>query len=160
MATSLFQITRRSNEAISGVHNSHSYAGMGVQIDPSDMHTLVQADGTTGFHLTRDVLPAADVDVVLLNTFPGRQIVRPEIIGNVVSAHRALEAKIEGEDYLVLSGTGALDENTAAKAELGYYGGRLREIQSGDELAGIVRAQIAPEDTDNAFALLVEFVTP
>lgn len=154
-----FRITRATEQTISGVLSSYSYAGMGVQYDPDDpaSQTLEQASGTRGFILERDVIDSTLIDNLALQFFPGRTLLRPEAKGNTVSARKVEEVIVDGvATLMVLEGTGALDDETAATTELSFYNGRWREKQEGEEVAGIVRGQATPNNPDNSFALLIE----
>lgn len=140
-----FRILRSDDtQAIDGVVNSYAYAGQGFQMDPSDPTELIPADTTRGFQLVRNVVTADDIDSLEQHHFPNRTLDRPEVIGNVCSAHRALEIECEGAEYLVLSSTGDLS-GAAAGQELGYKDGKFRAQQAGDELVGYIRASVPPE---------------
>lgn len=139
MSEAIFEIKRASSESVSGVVNAYSYAGMGMQYDPDDPANLEQATNTRGFQLVRNVIDSDMIDRLDLQTFPGRELFRPEPKGAVCSARKVREAWVEGEELLTLTGTGDMSSSTAGE-ELGYNAGKLRVKQSGDELVGYVRA--------------------
>ncbi len=163
LMANLIRIRRRHDgQAIVGKVNFAAPYGLFVQYDETDFATpsLKKATGTRAFSLMRDVVAQADLLSILEQSqlYPNSQPVRnPVLIGDAVSASRILEAEIEGAGLLLTSGTGALTGSTAVNAELSTKDGMLRAKQSGEEVAGWVRAQMTAEDTGNAFRLLVEF---
>ncbi len=46
--------------------------------------------------------------------------------------------EVEGDSYLLLSGTGAIDDTTARGTELGFVDGKIRVAQSGDTVKYVV----------------------
>lgn len=144
------------DDVIHGVADFVAYAGNGVVNDPADPEKLKLATGTRGRLLVRDVVESISIESRI---FPDgfRQ---PVLKGLEATARRAITAEMEGADLIQLSGTGAIDGNTAAHTELGWNAGRLRVKQGGEETAGWLRAQLEPLDPVNnpgSPRILVEF---
>lgn len=160
MSTNVFQITRAlDGNVASALVNFVAPLGLGVQFDPtkpSNFGSLtaefVPATSTKAFFLQRQVM----TDVPLDYSIFFKDFVHPEKVGNRVTGRIAQEIIVEGLDLVVTSGTGAISGSTAANTALGMYHGRWYVKQGGDEVAGILREQITPDDVTNVCRLRIE----
>lgn len=142
-----------NNDVIHGIINSLAVCGQGVALNPSNTGELILATGVRPYHIERDV--KAEISLEEHVFMPN--ILTPVKLGTEVSARRVTQLEVEGADYIVKSGTGAITTGTAAHTELGMTDGKYRVKQSGDELAGRLRAQLTPEE-DGDVRILVEAV--
>lgn len=79
----------------------------------------------------------------------------PFTAGREGSIEMADELEVEGDDYIMSSGTGAVDTNTAANVKLSFTQGRFYVAQTGDFAQFRVAAQLTPE-TSGATRIRVE----
>lgn len=145
------------NEYIHGSINTPYPKGMGFQVDDPVAGTLKLCTGQAGFQLQRDMVSAADwnAEQISRSVGLGSYFEPPYLVSGTVACRRVTRMEIEGSDVLLTSGTGSLSGTTAVDTALGYFAGKLRVAQSGNETAFILRAQLTPEDSAN-FRLLVE----
>lgn len=133
-----------------------------------------------GFALGAHATDAAAFDVAQHNTFLGHttRIMRvggltitdrvfgvtsetpvgvesPFIAGQEITLEKAKEIELEGSDYLVLSGTGAVAANTAVGTNLSFYNGYLRQTQNGEVPNYVLTAHLTPA-TDGAIRIRAE----
>jgi hypothetical protein len=151
---------------IHGVLNLVAPRGFGLMLDPAVAATdgpsnLVPAHGVAGYILERDMVdtstPEGQTALLIRSELGDGSFVSPYRKGSTVSARRVTRMEAEGADVILTSGTGAVSVDTPANTELGYAAGKLRVRQGGDELAFILRAQLAPKDPEtNDFRLLLE----
>lgn len=142
-------------DVIHGVVNFTGLTGMGVVKDSADPANLKLATATRAHCLVRDIV----AEIGLEETVFSPNLETPVLLGTEASARKVLEAEVEGAEYLETSGTGAIDENTAADTALGYGAGKLRVKQAGDELSGYLRAQLDPLFPDDGGPrVLVELI--
>ncbi len=152
MASKITILTADNHDVIHGLVNFVALRGLAVVPDPSNPDNLIKAQGTKGHLLERDVVAEIPLDTFVFT--PGLEV--PVKVGLSATARRARQVEAEGADYIQLSGTGALDANSTAGTELGFNEGRYREKQAEDELAGVIRANLAADESDNTFKLLIE----
>lgn len=120
--------------------------GMGAHATDPDKFGLAEHNNFNGM-LLRDVETQASRDAHLLQDIEfGRTssvptpATLPYLAGNAVSSKRAKQVECEGVDLLVLSGTGALDTNTAVPSNVSMFHGRWRITQSGEQINGTLAA--------------------
>ncbi len=136
----LIVIADNPDNVIHGVCDFLAVAGNGVVRDPNNVEALIPATGTRAYLLTRDVVATRSIEDMVVP----QGVVYPTVKGEPGTARKVTQAEIEGTDLLITSGTGALSNGTAVNTELGWYSGRLRAKQSGEEIAGWVRGQLTP----------------
>lgn len=69
----------------------------------------------------------------------------PFTAGRQGSLEMADLVEVEGDDYIMSSGTGAVDENTPVNTKLSFKEGRFYEAQTGDFAQFRLAAQMTPE---------------
>ena len=136
--SSLFEITRPHDGARHsglGVYNSVAPRGLALGASGTpDVLALAQHNTFIG-HLTRDVVAGG---LTVSDRFFGRTsdspvgLEAPFAPGDPVSLERALEIEVEGSDYLLPSGTGAITGATVVPQSCSFLNGRLRLAQSGE----------------------------
>ena len=155
-----FKVLRATTNSMSGVVSTHQYAGQGVVVDPSDPANFALATNDslgTIWLLTRNVEPAQELGERLTNDLlPHRELELPDVIGDACTAREVLEAEYEGAERLVLTGTGDLSSVTGGES-VSWYGGKLREKQSGDVVHGVITGVLTPEDSANSIRIRVQF---
>lgn len=162
MANDIRVRRRFDGQSITGKAAFTAPQGLFVNYDPADMATpsLKKATGVKGFMLGRKIVTQDELQTQLIgeSAFPNsRPILNPDVRDGFVSASKVLEIEAEGPDLLLLSGTGALSSSTAVGTELSTNLGRHSVKQSGEEVNGIVRAQLTPLQ-GNAVRLLIELI--
>lgn len=156
-----FQVTRAlSGNVISALINFEAVRGLAVSVDPTKSSVFgdgtaefQKATSTPGFFLERDVLTEIPDR---LRLFPQRTFLTPEVLGNRVTARKPQEIIVEGLDLVLTSGTGAISDGTAPDTALGLDRGKWRVKQGGDEVAGYLREQITPAESENICRIRVE----
>lgn len=143
---------------IHGVLGSVAPLGLGVQPHGTDQDRLILANGTAGYQLQREIVEERNILDIVLPVRDGlpQSFSTPHSKTATVAARRVTRMQLEGNDLILASGTGAVSSVTAVGTALGYVDGRLRVKQGSDEVAFIVRRQLAAEDTANPFRLEVE----
>lgn len=111
--------------------------GLALGAHATDGESLDLAGGNSFIgHLTRRVVVGGlsnferAIGSVISSTPAGLE--SPFVDGLEVSVEIAQTIEVEGGDYLVLSGTGALDTSTAVGAKLSFSSGKLYVAQGGD----------------------------
>ncbi len=140
LPSSPFEITRRdpsiNASAVftnpNGVDPVPRGFGLGAHATDPTLFDVAQHNTFIG-HLTRQVrvggLTITDrVFGVTSDTPVG--VEAPFTSGQEVSVEKAKEIELEGSDYLVTSGTGAIASDTAVGSPLSYYNGKLRQTQT------------------------------
>lgn len=126
------------------------------------------ADGTNGdvFFLTRQVLDNTYTSVPLDNLVYQPTMQTPALLGEKITGLNTKDAivEIEGSDYLVLSGDGAIASNTTLNSELTCVGGKLAlKSQTiggyGQTLATVARliGFAAPTQASDNLRIVVQF---
>jgi hypothetical protein len=77
--------------------------------------------------------------------WPGQGDNVPEKAGGYVTIERADEVDVEGNDFMVKSGTGQITDQTAVGTQLSFYGGKFRVAQASDQPYFMLAAQLTPE---------------
>lgn len=109
------------------------------------------------FVLERDVL--AGPDIPLDKLIFQNDILSPEVVGNYVSARQVQEIEVEGAGLIDIgTATRLLSGATPIDSRLTTLAGKWALITDAtiQELAGILRGQLAVEDAANTFRLLIE----
>lgn len=121
---------------------------------------LAGAVGALGF-LVRDVVLGGPTLVDRAGIWPertgGGEL--PDMVSGTTSLDpvAAIEAfECEGEEFLVLSGTGALSSGTAIETKLAFNGGKLRVAQSADTAQYKLSAKPAVQEAANTLRILAE----
>ncbi len=70
----------------------------------------------------------------------------PFIAGREGTVEDAQSIVAEGEDYLVLSGDGAIEDDTAAGTYLSFADGKFKVAEEGDEVSFRLTSQMTPID--------------
>ena len=142
-----FEIRREHpGKNISRVFDSTGSRGLALGPDASDVTKAAVADGDQflGF-LTRDVTSTGPV--LGDHVYPGR-LELPFVAGGEVTLEKADEVEVEGEaanaGLVVTSGTGAITTDTAVGTGLSFYGGKWREVQTGEIAFYRLSGQITP----------------
>lgn len=153
--SSLFEITRRNP----GINASATFAsaavrGLGVGAHATDPAAFDLAQHNTFIgHLTRRVtvggLTVTDRVFGVTSDVPVG-VEAPFVAGQEVSAEKALEIEVEGSDYMVTSGTGAITGSTAVGTSASYCNGKLRATQTGELVNYVLTANnLTPSETGN-----------
>lgn len=137
---SKFDITRRNNGAgnASGIYDAVAPRGLALGGHPTDAtkFTLAESNNFVGV-LTRDITLTG---LTLEDRMFGRTsddpvgLEAPFTAGDPVSVEKPEEMELEGYDLFIQSGTGAITTATTIPQKLGYFGGRLRISQSGEDV--------------------------
>lgn len=133
MANSSYKVTRAVPYAIvSGSIASAAIAGVHVATKDSTVaagHTsqaqnqqFELATGKKGYVLERNVVAARSLESQI---FADDSILSPVLVGAQVEAREIQEGEFEGEDFLLLTGTGAISATTPIGTELTTSGGKL-----------------------------------
>ncbi len=159
-----FYITRHdpSNNA-SGVMTSLALRGAPLGADPANEANFViaNADNFIGF-LTRDMRTAAgtptdgniggitleDIELGRTSDTPvGLEL--PFVVGQEVSVQKAREIEVEGPNYIMLSGSGAISAGTTVPQKMTLdVTGRWRITQSSETVNGTLTANNLPAVDD------------
>lgn len=137
-------------------------APLGTAVGAGSDVTLFALAGATNFvgHLTRQVTVAGPTlldHLVGPTDANGLELPLENVVkgGLMSSARKLLELEVEGTDYLVQSGTGAVTTSAAVGAQLGFIAGKLRLVQTNDQAVYAIRSQETPEDVGNTRVRLV-----
>jgi hypothetical protein len=165
--TSKFEILRRRPVLnASGVYASETLAtasdgaetaarGLALGAHPTSKEAFDEANGKSFIgHLTRRVvkggLTLTDRVFGVTSAVPVG-LESPFKDGEEVSVERAEEIEVEGPAYIMTSGTGAIDTNTAVPSSLSFIAGRLRVAQTGDVVFYTLTANnLTPTDDGNS----------
>ena len=148
--SSLFEITRPNDGARHsglGIYNSVAPRGLALGASGTpDVLALAQHNTFIGF-LTRDVVAGG---LSVSDRFFGRTSASPVGLeapfapGDPVSLEKAYEIEVEGADYLLPSGTGAITGATTIPQSCSFINGRLRITQSGEVANALLTAVALP----------------
>ncbi|HEY1171037.1 MAG TPA: hypothetical protein VGH19_06660 [Verrucomicrobiae bacterium] len=150
-ATQGFQITREYHGNPRSLRMEiAAIIGQAVMADATDPTKGIVASGRFEGFLTRPVVDGAPAlsDIV----FPGRGPL-PFTMGHEAQVVLADEVEMEGEDYIVESGTGALAAVSAVGKKITPYQGKWRETQSGEVPFFVVQAVLTSLDSENSFRI-------
>jgi hypothetical protein len=90
------------------------------------------------------------------------ELEQPDKAGGQCTLEVLEKYRAEGEDIVLLSGTGKIESNTALQTSIGFYNGKSRILQGGELDQGYRLAQILTDGLDdpdnNDFAIIVEKV--
>ena len=168
MATSRFTPRRRSpSQHISVTVNDATLRGKAIARDTTDgavgvLATSSATVGAIGF-LFREVT-ATGPDVVQRTQIWGSdpmvaELEQPDKAGDQCTVEVLEKFEAEGPEYVLDSGTGAIDANTALGSKIAWYVGKARVLQGSELDQGYRLIQhLTPEDGDNATAIVVEKV--
>lgn len=125
-----------------------SKRGIFIMRDPDDSGDPKKAKLATGHAigiLTRDVVTGGPSTIERAGVFPGR-IEQPFAVDGECSLEPLPDAyEAEGPDYVLDSGTGAIDANTAIGTKLSVVDGKTRVKQSTDEPMYVLAGKPTPE---------------
>jgi len=153
---------KAANDAVAG--DKVAVRGQMVQIDPTtaagksgvfDANVAwLLADGTRGFHLERDVIvgPIPLEQIAFMEDFTHPDTVNADTKIGYASARKVQEFEVEGPDLVDSS----LTNSTPIDTKVSSKAGKIAAVESGDEVYGYVRAQLAPHDSGNSCRLLIE----
>lgn len=146
-----FEIRRASPHALVSMGHYDSAAPRGTPLGAhaSDAAALSLAGAKTflGF-LRQDMTVAGPTTEQLAGVWPV-DTPPPLKAGSYVDLEIADEIDVEGADFIVQSGTGAITSGASVGAGLGLNAGKWRLVQSGDREFGVLTAQLTPEDEGN-----------
>ncbi len=134
--------------------------GLGAHLTNPEAFSLAQHNTFIGV-LTRAVAAGGPTT---LQRFQGFQMGSPVPIGwewpfkagEEVSIEQPREMELEGSDLIQLSGTGAIDTNTAVASKLSYLNGRLRVTQGSELANAVLTANNLTPFTEGAVRIRVE----
>lgn len=115
--------------------------GTAIQVDTTTPANGALATADYVGFLTRDVVASLDVSERAI--WPGR-LELPTLVGEQATLERADAIEVEGADYIVLSGTGAITGGTTLGTELSFAGGKLRQKQASDRAIFKLREFVTP----------------
>lgn len=159
---STFDVLRRSNGSgnASGIYDSAAARGVGLGAHPTDSTRFALAEHNSFIGvLTRDV---SATGLSLADRVFGRTsdtpvgLEAPFIAGKEVSVEKPEEMELEGSDYILLTGTGALSSATTIPQKLSYLQGRLRITQSGEDVNFYLTANNLPATDGSSLRIRVE----
>lgn len=139
------EIENRILDAPEDVTSLPAGIGLAQSAAAEDGDYCLLAQGTLAFmgHLTRDIDETGDT--IADHVFAGR-LERPFKFGASVGIEAAIEIEAEGEDHLLLTGTGAItDALTAGTALLSFKDGKLYIAQEGDTPFYVLSAYLDPK---------------
>lgn len=136
-------LVRVPDDVIHGVIPFEALRNAAVVLDPATPGSLLVADNVRGAYL---------LDRPSLTVIPLEQhifspdLVTPVLVGHEATATRVRAIEVEGAEYLIQSGTGAVTTGTAAQTELEWFTGKLRVRQGTNAIAGKIDLQLTPEE--------------
>lgn len=161
-----FDVTRRDtgSDNMSGTYDAEAPRGLCLAAHPTDANAFALADGTNFLgHLTR---PVQSGGASQLEKFTGERYSETEAgqefpfaQGGEVSLQKAREIEVEGDDLLVLSGTGAITSSIAIGEKIAPSAGKLRIAQTGDVFRYQVTAKNLTPFTEGALRIRLEAAT-
>ena len=164
-----FEIRRqRTKGTISGLLPAGSalVVGTPLMINSKDaatgINTFALANTRVDGFLTKSArtTPGLSADEIAFNlvTYDSGEIATPFEAGKAASIELADALEIEGSDYIVGSGTGAITSGTAAGSVISFASGKARVAQSNDWAEYRLAAQMTPVN-GGACRLYLEKIT-
>lgn len=106
--------------------------GKAIMRDTTNPDRGALATGTALGFLARDVVVGGPSVTDRAQVFPGRLELQDAVDGQCSLEHFD-EVEVEGSDYILLSGTGAIAANTTRGTKLAFSSGKFYQAQNGDE---------------------------
>jgi hypothetical protein len=153
-----FEIIRHSkSDNVSLIIPVAASRGVAFQVDGSDptKGKLAAVAGHFVGFLTRNVTVTGPA--LADHVYPGRLELDVKV-GDACSLEKADAVEAESSVYLMDSGTGAIDANTAVDSPLAFKQGRFYVAQSGDTPYFKLAAHLTPEDSGNATRIRAEVI--
>lgn len=117
------------------------------------VNTFALASGRVDGFVTKEVRVGVGLTATELayglNTYPSGEFSTPYTAGNPGSIEPAEAIEIEGSDYIIGSGTGAITNATAAETEISFYSGKARVAQTNDYVQFRLAKQMTPVNGGN-----------
>jgi len=153
---SKFNPLRKYGETISGILPATALAigtplKVGSVAAGTGARTFVLADGYADGFVTRASRVSATQNPLTDSEILFGQGVETPFRASFEGSIECLSEGAFGDDYLVLSGTGAISDQTAADTELSFAGGKFRVAQAEDRAQYRLVAQLTPEGDDTVY---------
>lgn len=136
-------LVRVPDDVIHGVIPFVAERNVPVVLNPAAPSELLLANNVRGAYLLdRPSVPEIPLEEHVFN----QNFVTPVKVGLQATATRVRTIEVEGAEFLIQSGTGAVSSGTAAQTELEWFTGKLRVRQGTNAIAGKVDLQLPPEE--------------